>query len=710
MLLDRLGRQSARHHRLVIALWILAVVLVSVGKGVVGGSFVDNFTVPGTESQTAVDLLTERFSAQSGIGASVVIVSPTGSVSDPAAATAIAQTQAKIESLALVSGVEVLPSPTTPSIELLNVQYSGTFDQIGKAGYADLVAATAPATAAGLDVNFGGQLTDYAVAPPNSPADFIGLLLSVVILIFAFGAIVAAGLPLITALFGLAVGVTSISIIAAFTNVGTVAPLLAIMIGLGVGIDYSLFIVTRHRENRAAGMEIEDSIARATGTAGQAVLFAGITVVIAITGLVIAGIPYVSNLGFMTALVVFVMMIAALTLIPALLGAFGDRINNGSVARIFHRKEKVATNDGKPNFWERWATHVARHPWFYAVATLIILITLAVPFTSIRYGQPDDGSQPSGTTERIAYDTIAKGFGAGVNGPLVIAVTYPAGGSIPPNLVSSIQNTPGVVTVVPPSSPTTINAADNTAVITVIPSTSPDAAATTALINKLRSSVIPEAIKGTQAQAYVGGETATFIDLGDRVKDRLPFFILAVVLLSFILLMMVFHSVVIPATAAAMNLLSVGAAYGVTVAVFQWGWGIELIGLDATIPIVSFIPMMMFAVLFGLSMDYQVFLLTRIREEYDEKKDTRAAVVAGVSKTARVITSAALIMITVFGAFVFNPTPLIKMFGLGLAVAVAVDATLVRMILVPSLMEIFGKANWWFPKWLNRMLPKINIE
>ncbi len=709
MLLERVGRGAARHHRAVIAVWILAVILLAVIKTSVGGAYLDVFTVPGTESQTAIDLLVKRFPAQSGVGASVVVVAPNGSAITPTAATAIEETVANIEKLPRVTSVAPTPSPLDPSIELLNVQYSGSISQVGKSGYAQLVKATAPAKAAGLNVNFGGQLTDYAVSPPNSPADLIGLLLSIVILIFAFGAVVAAGLPIITAILGLAFGITGISVLSAFTDVGSVAPMLAIMIGLGVGIDYSLFIVTRHRECRAAGMTIEDSIGRAVSTAGQAVLFAGLIVVIAITGLVIAGIPYVSMLGFTTAFVVFIMMIAALTLIPALLGALGDRIDRGKVPKFFHRQEKVT--DGKPTFWENWAIHVTRHPWPYGVAVLLILLTLAVPFLSIRYGQPDDGTQPPGTTNRIAFDTIAKGFGNGFNGPLLIVVTYPNGGAIPPNLLQDLKNTPGIASVFPPSAQSgSINPADNTAIITVIPAAQPDSAATTNLVRNLRSSVVPNALKGSDAKAYVGGATATFIDIGDRVASRLPFFILAVVFLSFLLLMMVFRSIVIPATAAVMNLLSVGAAYGITVAVFQWGWGINLIGLQTTIPIVSFVPMMMFAVLFGLSMDYQVFLLTRIREEYDQKNDTRAAIVAGVSKTARVITSAALIMITVFLAFVFNPTPLIKMFGLGLAVAVALDSTLVRMILVPAVMEILGKSNWWFPKTLDRLLPKIKIE
>jgi len=380
------------------------------------------------------------------------------------------------------------------------------------------------------------------------------LLAAMVILVFAFGSLMAAGLPIATALLGLAVGISSILLLAAFTDVGTAAPELGAMIGLGVGIDYSLFIVTRHRENLAAGMEMEASIGHAVATAGQAVLFAGTTVVIAICGLLVAGIPYVAVLGFTAAMVVAVMMLAALTLLPALLGLVGPRIDKGHVRGLGRRRHGSDPTEGgaeKTPFWERWATHVARHPWPFAIAGI---------------------------------------------------------------------------------------------------------------------------------------------------------------LLSFLLLMLVFHSIAIPATAAIMNLLSVGAAYGVTVAVFQWGWGKGLLGLTSTVPIISFVPMMMFAILFGLSMDYQVFLLTRVREEYNKSGDTRTAVVQGVARTARVITSAALIMIAVFLSFAASPIPEIKMFGLGLAVAVAVDATVVRMMLVPAIMQILGKANWWFPAWLDRILPKITIE
>jgi RND superfamily putative drug exporter len=697
-LLDRLGRFAARRHWVVIGIWIVATIAIVFFATASGGKTFDDFTIPGAESQTAADLLETRFPAQSGGNASVVFHARTGTLEDAKAEAGIAASMAKLEKLPQQSQVTgPLPAPGD-AIAVAQVQYRDTVQKVGVEAFDDLERAAAPARTAGVEVAFGGPLVDYAEAPRSSASDQIGLLFAIVILIFAFGSLIAAGLPIATALFGLAIGLSGITLLAAVTDVGTAAPELGTMIGLGVGIDYSLFIVTRHRENLADGMDVEAAVGHAVATAGQAVLFAGTTVVIAICGLLISGIPYVAVLGFAAAIVVAVMMVAAVTLLPALLGLTGRRITRG---------RRAAASAGGSRFWTRWATMVAEHPWPFALVAVVILLTLAAPFLSIRYGQSDDGTAPAGSTQRIAYDLIAEGFGPGANGPLAVVVTFPKSGSVPASLTTALKATSGVATVSPPQT----NPADNTAVIEVVPTTAPDAQATSDLVTTLRDDVVPRALDGSKdVKAYVGGITAAYIDVGDRIADRLPYFIGAVVLLSFLLLMIVFQSVVIPATAAVMNLLSVGAAYGVTVAVFQWGWGRELFGLDSTTPIISFVPMMMFAVLFGLSMDYQVFLLTRVREEYDQRGETRAAVVAGLSHTARVITSAALIMIVVFLSFVAYPIPEVKMFGLGLAVAVAVDSTIVRMVLVPSLMEILGKANWWFPALLARIVPRVKIE
>ena len=715
-LLDRLGRTAARHHWWFIGAWLFAAVGAVFLAASLDGQTNDSFRIPGAQSQVAFDLLDARFPSQSGATATVVFHAPDG-INDPSVQPAI---ESSIAALGKIPHVTSVSDPYGPLGSLIvskhgddagktavvTVQYDTQAQNLSLDAYDQLRAATAPAAKAGVRLAYGGAVVDYANRPPEGNAEFIGLLAAVVILLFAFGSVVAMGMPIITALFGLGVGIALIHIAAALTTIGTLAPTLATMIGLGVGIDYSLFIVTRHRENLADGMTIEDAAARSVSTAGQAVLFAGCTVVIAICGLAISGIPYVAKLGYMAALVVAVMMAAAISLLPAILGLVGHSIDRWKVPSFGpHRDHGRAPGE---TMWARWATAVARHAWFFAILGVTILLVLAWPVLSMRLGESDDGNLPTSTTQRQAYDLIARGFGPGTNGPLLVVFELPNASdtSIVNTVSSAIGKTSGVAQVLPPQfSPKD----KRVAVVTVFPTTSPESAQTESLVQTLRGSVLPTALGTSGARAFVGGVTATYIDIGNQISDRLPYFIGAVVLLSFLLLMLVFHSILVPLTAALMNLLSVAAAYGATVAVFQWGWFKDVIGLESTVPIVPFIPMMMFAVLFGLSMDYQVFLLTRIREEYDLTGDTRRGVVLGLSRTARVITSAALIMIFVFGAFVANLTPEVKMFGLGLAFAVLVDATIVRMLLVPSIMEILGDANWWFPKWLG-FLPRIDIE
>jgi RND superfamily putative drug exporter len=716
--LDRLGRRAARHHWWFIAAWFVVAVLVAVLAKGLDGHTTDNLRIPGTQSQQALDLLEARFPEQSGGTATVVFRAPDG-ITNPSVQPAITAAVHNLEQIPHVTSVTDPYGPLgaaiiskSGDIALVTAQYDVPAQQLSRDAYDQLQDAVAPATKAGVDVAFGGAVVDYADQPPQGNSDLIGLLAAVVILLFAFGSVIAMGLPILTALFGLGVGISVITVVAAFTDIGTLAPVLATMIGLGVGIDYSLFIVTRYRENLAKGMTLPDAIGHSVGTAGMAVLFAGSTVVIAICGLAISGIDYVARLGYTSAIVVAVMMTAAVTLLPALIGLAGRSIDRFKVPSLvprhgsLHHSELGLPAPPKPTFWERWANNVARRAWPFAIGSVIVLLVLAYPLLSMRLGQTDDGNLPRSTTQRQAYDLISQGFGPGTNGPLLVVVSLdPArGAQAVDDIVSTIKSTRGVAAVLPPQ----FSSDRSVAAVTVFPTTAPDSAQTASLVSAVRSK-LPAVTRGTGAQAYVGGVTASYIDIGDRITDRLPYFIGAVVLLSFILLLLVFHSVLVPLTAAAMNLLSVGAAYGAIVAVFQWGWFKGVIGLENTVPIVSFIPMMMFAVLFGLSMDYQVFLLTRIREEYDRSHDSRQAVVRGLSRTARVITSAALIMIFVFGAFVANLNAEVKMFGLGLAFAVLVDATIVRMVLVPSIMEILGDANWWFPKWLS-WLPRLDIE
>jgi RND superfamily putative drug exporter len=484
-------------------------------------------------------------------------------------------------------------------------------------------------------------------------------------------------------------------------EIPTFSPVMASMIGLGVGIDYALVVLSRHRENLASGMAVVEAAGRAVGTAGQAVVFAGGTVVIAILGLAVAGLPFMTAAAIGISMVVFIMVVASITLLPAFLGLVGMRVN-----RRADRKRDVSAPVDLSRRWRRWGSHVSRHAWSYTIGVTILLLALTAPVLALQLGFPDEGSLPESRTERRAYDLVADGFGPGANGPLLVAVDLAGDDSVVGPLAAAIEADPGIASVALPA----VDGAAEVAVITAIPATPPQDDATFDTVTRLRSEIFPDVLGESPASAHVGGQTANFADLGNRVADRLPFLIIAVVTLSFLLLTVVFRSVVVALKAAVLNLLSIGAAYGVLVMVFQWGWGADLIGLEGTVPIVSFVPMMMFAVLFGLSMDYEVFLLSRVREEYVRTGDNDTAVIRGLSGTARVITSAALIMVSVFSGFVLGEDPVIKMMGLGLAVAILVDASIVRMILVPASMTLMGDANWWLPKWLDRWLPHIDLD
>ncbi|HET7417643.1 MAG TPA: MMPL family transporter, partial [Solirubrobacterales bacterium] len=483
-----------------------------------------------------------------------------------------------------------------------------------------------------------------------------------------------------------------------------VASTLATMIGLGVGIDYALFIVTRHKLQLGEGMEVRESIARATATAGGAVVFAGFTVVIALCSLAFAGIPLVSTLGFTAAIAVVVAVTAATTLLPAMLGALGPHINSLRV-----KLGKTHPDDKEPHGWRRWAERVSNKPWIATAVAMAILVVLALPIFQLQLGQNDISALPKETTSRQAYDSLNKGFGPGVNGPLLIASEFktPAEAkAVLPKLQKAVSGAEDVKVAGEP----TLDQKNTVAVFTVISKSEPWADETVNLVEDLRDSVIPQALKGTQAQAYVGGQTAGYIDLATQISDKLPLMIAIVVGLSFIVLLVAFRSLLVPIKAAAMNLLSVAAAYGVVTAVFQLGWGSSLIGLDHSIPIVSFVPLLMFAILFGLSMDYEVFLLTQMREHFKEYGDEKRAVVEGLANTGRVITSAAAIMVCVFTSFVLSGNPVVKEFGVGLAVAIAIDSTVVRCLLVPAVMVLLGKRAWWLPRWMEKVIPHVSIE
>jgi putative drug exporter of the RND superfamily len=709
--LYRLGRACVRRRRLVLALWLVGAVGAIAAGRLSGGTTIDSFEVPGVEAQQALDVLEDDFPAAAGTSAQVVVSAADGTLSEPEAAAAVDALLGAIAVQPDVGAVGPLLRSADDRIGYADVQYDRPSEEIRDEAFAALEDAAATTTAGGVVVvELGGDLPSEAVSPEFGGQEFIGLLVAVVVLLVAFGSVIAMGLPIGLALVGLAASFGIIAVISSIVDVNSVAPTIAAMIGLGVGIDYALFIVTRHRENLRLGMTVAEAAGRAIATSGAAVLFAGTTVVIAICGLAIAGIPAVTTMGLMAALTVSVMVALALTLLPALLGFAGHRIDGLRVPGLGRAAHRAP---GAETAWHRWGRQVSAHPWRYLALAVVICGTLTAPVLGLRLGMTDNGTLPDSITTRRAYDLLADGFGPGTNGPLLLSVELDAPVDAPTAaaglepLRAALAADPGVQDV----GDVQLSPDGTAAVIRVIPTTSPQDGATTDLIHRLRDDVIPAAVTGVDGvSVYVGGQTATFIDLSDRVSSRLPWFIGAVIMLSVLLLTVVFRSIAVPLKAAAMNLLSIGGSYGVIVAVFQWGWGASLLGVEETVPIVSFLPMMLFAILFGLSMDYEVFLLSRVREEYLHTHDNGSAVVEGIAATARVITSAALIMISVFAAFVLSDDPAIKMFGLGLATAVLIDATVVRVVLVPATMALLGDRNWWVPAWLDRVLPRLDIE
>jgi RND superfamily putative drug exporter len=707
-----IGRFCSRHHWPTIGVWIVAAVaLVLVGQA--GDSKTnDNLTLPGTGSTRATELLEDNLPEQAFGSNPLVFQAKAGEVlSAPKYAGAIGESVKRLNALRDVNSA-VNPLSPQGSAFLSKDRSVAYVPVILGVGPGELTEAQAlavldagkPAEAAGLDVSVGAYVGSALSKPDTGASDAIGIVAAIVILLFAFGTATAMVLPIASAILGLACSLSIIRLLEHVVQVPSVASTLATMIGLGVGIDYALFIVTRHKLQLADGMEIQESVARATATAGGAVVFAGFTVVIALCSLAAAGIPLVTTLGFTAAIAVVIAVLAAATLLPAMLGALGPRINSLRV-----QFGKTHPDEAEPHGWRRWARAVADRPWRSAIAALAVLIVLAIPLLQLELGQNDISALPKSTTARQAYDGLTQGFGPGVNGPLLIASEFesPAEAKkVLPVLEQKINAAHDVAGVSEP----TLDKDGKVAVFTVISKSAPWADETVTLVEDLRDETIPAALKGTRAQSFVGGQTAGYIDLATQIGDKLPLMIGIVVGLSFIVLLLAFRSLLVPIKAAAMNLISVAAAYGVVTAVFQLGWGSSLIGLDHPIPIVSFVPLLMFAILFGLSMDYEVFLLTQMREHYRQSDDEKEAVIEGLANTGRVITSAAAIMVCVFTSFVLNGNPIVKEFGVGLAVAIAIDSTLVRCLLVPAIMVLLGKWAWWMPSWLGRLVPHISIE
>jgi RND superfamily putative drug exporter len=729
--LYRLARFCVRYRFAVLAAWVLLAVALVGASHRLGDNTNDNVTLPGTNSQQAADVLSKSFPDQANGSSPIVLHVSSGKLTDSKYSQAVNQAAADAAKAPDVASV----------VNPLTAQGASALSKDQRTGYLSVTlsvspgalsvddaqtiidAAAKPAQAAGIQVETGGQLGEKVSKPATETSELIGIIAAMVILTFTFGTVVAMLLPIVTAILGLASTLSIIQIFSHAFTVSTVAPTLATMIGLGVGIDYALFIVTRHFRGMKDGLELRESIARAAATSGGAVSFAGGTVTIALVSLAVAGIPLVTTMGLMAAVAVVIAVLAALTLLPAILAIVGSRIN---ALRVRNRHP---ADHRKQGAWARWAAGVVRRPVVSTLVALAILIPLAIPLLSLTLGQKDVAALSTSTTARRAYDLISDNLGAGVNGPLLIAVSLgsPAQASSSSGSASSqgsansdprvsdprlqtleknVSQTPGVAAV----SPVQIDKAGTTAYFNAVATTGPAEQATADLVSKLRSSVIPDAQKGTNMHAYVGGSTASNVDLASDISSKLLLQILVVIALSFLLLLLAFRTVVIPAQAAIMNLLSIGAAYGVLVAIFQFGWLHGLIGLDGAVPIVSYVPLFMFAVLFGLSMDYEVFLVSQIKEHADAGEDTKRSVVSGLITSGRVITAAATIMVFVFGSFVLNGDPTVKQFGIGLAAAVILDATVVRCLLVPARMASLGKANWYLPRWLGRVLPRINIE
>jgi RND superfamily putative drug exporter len=755
-----LAQFCVRRKFVVLVVWLVATIALVAVSHQLGDNTNDNLALPGTDSQAATDALAKSFPDQANGSSPIVLHAKSGKLTDAKNAEAV---DAAAAGVAKEPHVASVVNPLTPqgatalskdkTTGYLSVTLGTSPGSLSEEEVQKIIDGADPAKTAGLEVETGGQLGQKVSKPATESSELIGIIAAMVILTLTFGTVVSMLLPILNAILGLLATLAIIRMLGHVATVPTVAPTLATMIGLGVGIDYALFIVTRHFRGMKDGLTVDESIARAAATSGGAVFFAGGTVTIALVSLAVAGIPLITTLGLMAAIAVVVAVLAALTLLPATLAITGPRINS---LRVRHPPTDEQAHEG---LWAKWAHEIARYPWVAGIAALAILIPLTIPLLSLSLGQQDVAALSTSTTARKAYDLLAKNFGPGINGPLIVAVSLGSPAQAPAATGSSssqksaasgasssgkggsggssaatgatsasksaqsqsdprtadprlatlqkdISATPGVVAVTPAQ----IDKAGTSAFFNVVAAKGPAEEATSELVEKLRSSVIPSADKGTDMKADVGGSTAGYIDLASRISEKLPLQILVVILLSFVLLILAFRTAIIPAQAAVMNLLSIGASYGVLTAIFQYGWLAKAIGLSGSVPIVSYVPLFMFAVLFGLSMDYEVFLVSQIEEHVHAGEDNKSSVVSGLVTSARVITAAALIMVFVFGSFVLNGDPTIKQFGVGLAVAVVLDATVVRCLLVPALMLLMGKVNWWMPKWLQRIVPHVSIE
>ncbi|MFF4182280.1 MMPL family transporter [Streptomyces sp. NPDC001691] len=714
--LYRLGRFAFRRRRYVALVWVALLALAGFGAASATTATSSSFSIPGTEAQRAFDLLKERFpnATADGATARIVFKAPEGQkMADPANKAAVEKTAAD-----LLAGSNQIASVTDPftahavsqngqgPIAYVQVSYKANAMQLTEETRDALKKSGETGRAAGLTVEIGGDALQ--AMPETGSGEIVGVVIAGLVLVITFGSLVAAGLPLLTAIIGVGIGVSTITALANVLDLGSTTSTLAMMIGLAVGIDYALFIVSRYRAELAEGREREEAAGRAVGTAGSAVVFAGLTVVIALVGLAVVNIPMLTKMGAAAAGTVVIAVLIALTLIPALLGFAGKRVLGRKARKAYALGEQAA--EGKPNAGTRWASFVLRKPVWVLLVGVLGLGAIALPASSLQMGLPDDGSQPTSTTQRRAYDTLSEGFGPGFNGPLMVVVD--GKGSKDPRAaadrtVDAIKKLPDVGPVMPPMF--NKDTGNDTATITVIPKSKPSSTQTEDLVHSIRDT--GATIKAdTGAKLLVTGSTAMNIDFSQKMNDALLPYLALVVGLAFLLLMVVFRSVLVPLKAALGFLLSVVAALGAVVAVFQWGWLGSLFGVQQTGPIMSMMPIFMVGVVFGLAMDYEVFLVTRMREAYVHGERPGQAIVTGFKHGARVVTAAAVIMIAVFSGFIGSSEQMIKMIGFGLAIAVFFDAFIVRMAIVPAVLALLGAKAWWLPRWLDRVLPNVDVE
>ncbi|WP_029430577.1 MMPL family transporter [Blastococcus sp. URHD0036] len=708
--LHRLGRWAFHRRRTVLLAWVLALVALGGLAGAFGRDADAQLSIPGVESVTALETLDQRFpeSGAAGASARIVFAAPEGSaVTDPPYAAAITDALARAADADQVAAVSdpfqrqgVSPDG---SIAYATVSYHAQVDEITDDARAQLLAVADDAEDAGLQVEFGGEATQAVAA--QGAAEAIGVLVALVVLAITFGSLLAAGLPLLTALMGVAAGMAGVTALSAVVDLTSTAPTLGLMIGLAVGIDYALFITVRHKEQLRAGMDPRESAGRAVGTAGSAVVFAGLTVMIALAGLTVVGIPFLTTMGLVAAGMVGVAVLVALTLVPAMLGFAGNRFDRWKVPGLRRRQAALASGDSAGTRWARWVT---RRPVAVLVAGVVGLGVIALPALDLRLGLPTEGDLGAETTQRQAYDLLAGAFGPGFNGPLTVlvdATDAPDPQAAFAATATAIGELDGVATVAPPQP----NEAGDTAIVSVIPADGPAAAGTESLVHDIRD--LRQGLTGdTGSELAVTGNTALGIDISEKLGAALPVFLVVVVGLAFLLLMLAFRSILVPIKATLGFLLSLAATFGALVAVFQWGWLADLLGVESTGPVLSFLPILLIGLLFGLAMDYEVFLVSRMREEHVHGAAPTEAVVGGFRSGARVVTAAALIMGSVFGGFILGHDATVKSIGFALAFGVLVDAFVVRMAIVPAVMTLLGDRAWWLPRWLDRALPDVDIE